>query len=717
MANIYDQIDTRLNILYDFMYNKKSDNCYVFNGISRKNIKLEDLKMPDDFDSTDIFNEKSKFLGFYNNRWNFKRYSSTSFPSMMIVGRYNEGKKHNSLSRGELYDIGMMYIISEICANEKFYHSLIPVMCFDIKLENLKNANPSMYKDIKNNNEDMKDHDMFYVIVAENYYTTMTLNEYLTENYSSFTEETWRVLMFQVVFALSKLYSRLNGFRHNKLDLDSVLVVLKNDKAEKVNYTFGDKAFVLPNVGFDIKVSNYFHSITTDYENNADATGREDNPYYDIYYFLTSLQLRLKTLKYNLPKSVKNFIKTVIPESMAFTGAKFAGLDEDMFNNSDTTGLPVPGSLLKKNPYFDSFLHKRMDLTVSPVEAQKVSIEMLNGGGKKKIHYDSDYEGYDQESITEIPNDRYRLLGRVSSTERKNSRVNNIKVMPRSTRKMKMPIYSEYSENGDSDKYSKSDSSQYEDEVAHLRKAVDSQAATEDSDGSDLSDLEETAAMMGNRAQRAMVALSGNSHNNKKGKKHRKGRRSHRDSESQSEAGVTNGMSNALKSQLENVPENYFDEAPSHLRDQFLASQGNDMNADEMPYDSGMAEFLGMSGLTPGMNQMGPGMGSMGSMGSMGPGMGSFGAAGPSGMNIQPPSMNAGPGDLGALMNPGMGAAMPELGMPGLAGMAPRAGAPGLGGLNGMPGMPGMPGMMGGNKSKYFLSDGKSDDKKKDFFF
>ena len=273
MDNIYDDIDTRLNILYDYIYNTKSNNCYIFNGIVRKSITIEDLKMPDDFDGEQVLKEKMKFIGYYNNRWNFKRYSTTSFPSMISIGRYKDGKKTNSLNRGEIYDIGMMFIIGEIVSYEKFNHSLLPIMFFDIELCKLKKYNSDIYLQIKNNKSECngKDKDMYYVLVSENYHTTMTLNSYIDENHNNFTKDTIIVLIFQVIYSLYKIYSKLNGFRHNKLDLNSILVVLRNNTKEEIIYNISDEKFKIPNVGIDIKISNYAHSNTKDYYQNSDT--------------------------------------------------------------------------------------------------------------------------------------------------------------------------------------------------------------------------------------------------------------------------------------------------------------------------------------------------------------------------------------------------------------------------------------------------------------
>ena len=73
MATIdYNNLDFLLNIYYDFIYRKTPDKSYIFNPIYKKKLQLINLKMPNDYDSSEIFNKKFKYLGYYNNKFNFK---------------------------------------------------------------------------------------------------------------------------------------------------------------------------------------------------------------------------------------------------------------------------------------------------------------------------------------------------------------------------------------------------------------------------------------------------------------------------------------------------------------------------------------------------------------------------------------------------------------------------------------------------------------------
>ena len=47
MSNKYDNIDFCLNTLYNFIYNKKHIDCYVFKRIQLSNVKLSDIKKDD----------------------------------------------------------------------------------------------------------------------------------------------------------------------------------------------------------------------------------------------------------------------------------------------------------------------------------------------------------------------------------------------------------------------------------------------------------------------------------------------------------------------------------------------------------------------------------------------------------------------------------------------------------------------------------------------
>lgn len=99
MSDKYSSIEYCVNLLYNAFYGDKK-NCIAINPINRKEINIEDLRKPLDFDYKEIFEGKFKLLGYYNNRYHYKRISSNNFGTTILIG-VNE-LNSNDMKRPEI---------------------------------------------------------------------------------------------------------------------------------------------------------------------------------------------------------------------------------------------------------------------------------------------------------------------------------------------------------------------------------------------------------------------------------------------------------------------------------------------------------------------------------------------------------------------------------------------------------------------------------------
>jgi hypothetical protein len=611
------------------MYNKKSNKCYTFENIARNNITLGNLKKERDFDYTEILDKaKVKFLGYYNDCWNFKRYSSNSYPTILSFGKYKDGKSNNDMNRGELYNIAMMYMAGEIVANERFRHVTIPIMFFDIVFKDIKKLNNDIATHITGINEN----DEFYVLVSENYFKTTTLNNYLDKHAQNMTLNEWRVLMFQIIYALAKFHNRFAGFRHNKLDLDSILVVIRRPEEKFNMYTYGNTIFKIPNAGFDIKLSNFKYSYTSDYIKNTDATGTKDNPYYDIHYFLQHIMFK-KQAGMVMPQDVVTFVNSLLPSKYVENDAsKFIGLDENKFD-SNSSEIVVPSMIIRKNKFFSEFITDMADLSASPVELRRINIEKLK-------HTNSETRA--DLSITDASSDAPRLLGRKVSSKRKKSNAyykNDMKGL----RKIVVPNFSEgsntHSESDTRKKVSEESTNQesgYESEIKRLQgelrkkfesdsqsggdsETADIELGDTDSDSENdntnrllksIKTLEQLSKSSRKKKSNKMDLSHSSSHSTSASRSHSTSHstsasRSHSTSASRSH-GRSHGrklskadeniyskyIDSATRKAIDNLPEGYVGEVPEHIRQR-------------LPFDNGMG------GMGPSMVDQGPPMGNV----------------------------------------------------------------------------------------------------------
>jgi hypothetical protein len=364
--NSYDDIDFCLNTLYDYYYSSSDDKCYLFKPIIRSDIKLSDLKKENDFDPKQVLSGNIKFEEKTEKKWIFKRTSETSYPCNLEIGIYeNKELSLSDMSREELVNIAMLYMMSELQSVDKMRHIVLPVMMFDIKKKNLDKLVPSIKKEIGEKIDDYAD---MYVLVTEHYFKMETLKSYLDKNAKTMDLQKWKVLFFQVLFTLGKIGERFNMFRHNKLDLTSIRIYSRKETSKHDEYKISGITFSVPNSGFDIKIADFDHSTTSDYSKNKRNTLYNDNPYYDIHYFFNSIYLYIKRNNI-LINEINNFINDMVPTQYRSESDKFKGLDEAKFDNKSSFMI-TPIMVLKKNNFFTNFIN--MDLTVSPIDNNKV---------------------------------------------------------------------------------------------------------------------------------------------------------------------------------------------------------------------------------------------------------------------------------------------------------------------------------------------------------
>ena len=294
MVNKYDNIDFCLNLLFDYIYGKPTE-CYELQYKSKKNLPINDLKKNQHFDQTNILKTNITYKGKNHDKLIFKRHSKTSYPSLIRIGLYSKSNINiNDFSRGELIDMKINYLLSELAINDIFKFILFPVFNFDTNIKKIKQLNESMSNVLEKEIKKERHEDTLYLQIFEHYYKLKTLNEYLKLNYKNFTTKHWQILSFQILYALYKIQKNYESFRHNKLDLDSVYIYVLKETDKSNIIKIKDKIYVIPNIGFEIKITFFYFSDIKGYADNNDAPSKNENQYYDVHYFYSHLLNFLK---------------------------------------------------------------------------------------------------------------------------------------------------------------------------------------------------------------------------------------------------------------------------------------------------------------------------------------------------------------------------------------------------------------------------------------
>lgn len=349
MPNSYDDIDFCLNLLYDMVYGKSTE-CYELRYESKTNIDTELLKKGESFDYSRVFDTKIEFKMVNNNRVIFERASDTSYPCLIKAAPYIQGNKY------ELFDMKLNYILSDLSINDVYKYTLLPIMNFDVGFDELKKSHKHI-SDVLKEHLDINDNPIICFQVFERYFKTETLTDFLNNKSSSFLRMDWKVLCFQILYALYKIQKAYPTFRHNNLDLNSIYVCHITKPSEDIIVKIGDSAFAIPNNGYEIKLTNFYNSTIK----NISQDTNFDNQYYDVFSIFNSLLRFASDKKIN---DLTNFLNDVVPEMFRTNNKNTIELDEAYYQSSVVTVLN-PFIILSKNNFFIDLIKENMHSALS----------------------------------------------------------------------------------------------------------------------------------------------------------------------------------------------------------------------------------------------------------------------------------------------------------------------------------------------------------------
>jgi hypothetical protein len=378
--NPYDDIDFCLETLYDAVYS--GDNLYRLEPIVRQDIKISNLRKDHDFNYKKVLESKFISKGYYNDRLHYERFGI--YPSMMSIGFCNKKINLNDQLRPELYHMAMLYMGTELFFDEQYNHTELPLMCFDIKKNDLLKYLPNIEKDFGEFFQ--KDNDNMYIILTEHYHKTITLREYLDENKDNITVEQIKSILFQIYFTLIKLNERFNKFRHNKLNLDSILICPKKPKDDV--YKLQGITYNLRNNTLDVKITDFDYSYhNSEYIKNDNYIikfegGNTDNPYFDIHYITNLLYLYFENNKkneniYKILKLSTDFFNEIVPVKYRINNIKnFKGLNIEEYNKSSEE-IITPIKIIKKNIFFGNFIMNNIKESIENLNVKDSSIKYI----------------------------------------------------------------------------------------------------------------------------------------------------------------------------------------------------------------------------------------------------------------------------------------------------------------------------------------------------
>lgn len=375
--NLKDKID----ILYNFAYeNKESNLTDKIYG----DIKMSDIK----------FSSKSKILDSLKNQSlgnvtlvNTIPLSNTiilngkELPMTLFISPYLKDSdikdNHNPFN----LDSTLSYLFSPLVINKSIPNIMLPIINYDIKLNNLPN-NILMLKPFMSLQKKImrgKYSDTLNVRVRENFTPKKSLKSYLSSMRSNSKNKiNIKPIIFQTLYTLKKLNDEYNGFKHNNLTTSNIYLS-ENDEMHvyKVN---NDKFYLDFNNDF-VKITNFENSYIPNMFKSSNLSNDNfkfmKNKSFDVHYFLNNLVNEIDEKNVIDSKSYKKFMNKALPK-------KFRGKGKYNFYMGDNFDMISIEEMLN-DEYFNEFKvkgEKNIDVTISKKEEKKLE-KMLGLDNKK----------------------------------------------------------------------------------------------------------------------------------------------------------------------------------------------------------------------------------------------------------------------------------------------------------------------------------------------
>ena len=134
--SVYTDIDQKINLIYNYLYDESVKNCYKVDPINIKSITFDDIKISKD---NEIINEVLKdfkngsfqFIKEDLNTLVFKRFSD-SFPLNIYVTPYIKNSDIDNKLSNNNKESYFSYVLSKLVLDRKTENILLPILNFDI---------------------------------------------------------------------------------------------------------------------------------------------------------------------------------------------------------------------------------------------------------------------------------------------------------------------------------------------------------------------------------------------------------------------------------------------------------------------------------------------------------------------------------------------------------------------------------------------------------
>jgi hypothetical protein len=356
-----------------------------------------------------IFNTNLSFLGYNEFAYKFKRLDS---PNLDILIRQYKKDQVMDPNNDVNVDKIINYLLSDLVIHKKTRGILLNICNADIPTKDLE-IFLKKYPKIKVTGT-------VSVSLREHFFKIISLKEHLEES-NNFKDS-----IFQVLHVLYIIQSMYPTFRHNNLNIDTIMVYKSNEKEIKfkidtINFSFKSSG--------EIKLTNFMKSnISGVIENDSiESKLKEKNKMYDVNTFLSSLQV----LK--LPKDINEFLDRNLEKEIS--SIREILVNDPFFNKSNSNDVELQtGGKSKKSKKSRSKKSKRSKYEMSKSEVEKIlNMNVENNEETENTTNNTDTENNqtpEEETLKYVNKTKNKPIQHQISMETYSNRPNKFEVEP-----------------------------------------------------------------------------------------------------------------------------------------------------------------------------------------------------------------------------------------------------------------------------------------------
>ena len=272
------------------------------------------------------------------------------------------------ISRPENAELLMLKVLSYFVVNNHTPHIVLPICTFNTNIKTFINlpknniVNNKKYDQFVKRHKKKEYYDTVSVLISE-WANGGDLLDYIRNNFKTFTLKHWRILFFQVLSVLAIIQEKYPEFRHNDLKANNLLIqnIESRNKNNKFKYKINGNTYIVPNIGFQIKLWDFDFACIPGLVNNskvsAEWTNRinvkpEKNRYYDVHYFFNTLTRKGFFPEFFtsdlVPKKAKDFVKRILPDH--YRSGDWIAERGRLLKDIELT---TPNEILKTDPFFE----------------------------------------------------------------------------------------------------------------------------------------------------------------------------------------------------------------------------------------------------------------------------------------------------------------------------------------------------------------------------